>query len=70
MSSTTLWILSVRGGIPPFLPPPPFRWKIGYGFGGYPFLPPPLTDFSSKNFLQKGLKIVFFAQKNLILVQK
>ena len=31
---------------------------------------PPFTEFSPEICLQKGLKIVFFAQKQLILVQK
>ena len=34
-----------------------------YGF-------PPFTDFPPEIFLQKGLEMVFFAQKHLILVQK
>ena len=47
--------------------PPPFTDKI-FGkkgvtdLGGTPLLP--FTDFSPKSFLQKGLKIVFFAKKN------
>ena len=66
ISNTTLRILSERGVPPPFTD---FFWqKRSYGFGGYP--PPPFTNFSPKNVLQKGLKIVFFAQKHLILVQK
>ena len=57
--------------------PPPLRKKNSakkFGkkgvtdLGGNPL--PPFTDFSPEIFLQKGLKIVFFAKKkNLILVQ-
>ena len=48
-------------------PLPPFTDKI-FGkkgvaeLGGTPL--PPFTDFSPEIFLQKGLKIVFFGQKN------
>ena len=45
--------------------PPPLRTKIlakrELRIWGGP--PPPFTDFPPKIFLQKGLKMVFFAQK-------
>ena len=55
--------MSVRG-----VPPPPFTDKI-FGkkgvadLGGTPLLP--FMDISPKIFVQKGLKIVFLAQKTL-----
>ena len=59
-SNTTLRILSVRGVPPPFTDF--FSGKKGVtDLGGTPL--PPFTDFPPKIFLQKGLKMVFFAQK-------
>ena len=67
-SNTTLQILSVRG-----VPHTPLRTKFSTKkelriLGGTPS--PPLQTFPRKFFLQKGLEIVFFAQKHLILVKK
>ena len=51
-----------KGGTPPFTDF--FSGKKGVtDLGGTPL--PPFTDFPPKIFLQKGLKIVFFAQKTL-----
>ena len=48
------------GGVPPPSLRTKFSQKKSYRFGGYPS---PFTDFSPEIFLQKGLKMVFFAQK-------
>ena len=51
-----------KGGTPPPLTDF-FSGKKGVtDLGGTPL--PPFTDFSTKIFLQKGLKMVFFAKKN------
>ena len=59
-SNSTLRILSVRG-----VPLPPLRTKFSpkkvTDLGGTP--PSPLTDTPPKNFLQKVLKMAFFATK-------
>ena len=66
-SNTILRILSVRGVLPPPLRKN-FRQKKVTDLGGTPL--PPFTDIPPKNVLQKVLKMVFFAQKHLFLIQK
>ena len=57
-----------KGGTPPPFTDKIFAKKKVTDLGGTP--PSPFTNISPKNVLEKVLKIVFWAQKHPILVQK